>query len=169
MRFIKYLNVDENGGITRNILDDTPNYVSRFYTPQMQVSKTSSNILDIIKTENITEVNTELTEDTVTKKLLDSDLKLMNPYVYQLAQTIVLECFSLIYSLEESPEMMKYIEESDIQQTRENIQYIADCLGDNKDYSEIVTDLHSMDIALGYIQKQVPLIKEELPNYGTIS
>ena len=60
------------------------------------------------------------------------------------------------------------INESDVKQTRENVKYLVDYLGEKKDYTDIVMDLHSMDIALGYIQEQIPLIQGGLPVNGTI-
>ncbi len=48
------------------------------------------------------------------------------------------------------------------------MKYLVDYLGEKKDYTDIVMDLHSMDIALGYIQEQIPLIQGGLPVNGTI-
>lgn len=169
MRFIKTMNISTDGKIVTNILDEEPNYISRFFTPNLQVNKLSSNILDLLESEEIQEVNTDLSQDTVTKKILDSDLKLVNSYVYKLCQSVVLECFSLIYAIEERPELMQYIDEKDIQLTRENTKYVIDNLGSDNQYTSIVEDLTNMDIALGYIQKQLKMIQGGLPDYGTIS
>lgn len=169
MRFIKTMNISTDGKIVTNILDEEPNYISRFFTPNLQVNKLSSKILDLLESEEIQEVNTDLSQDTVTKKILDSDLKLVNSYVYKLCQAVVLECFSLIYAIEERPELMQYIDEKDIQLTRENTKYVIDNLGSDNQYTSIVEDLTNMDIALGYIQKQLKMIQGGLPDYGTIS
>jgi len=169
MRFIKTMNISTDGKIVTNILDEEPNYISRFFTPKLQVNKLSSNILDLLESEEIQEVNTDLSQDTVTKKILDSDLKLTNSYVYKLCQAVVLECFALIYAIEERPELMQYIDEKDIQLTRENTKYVIDNLGSDNQYTSIVEDLINMDIALGYIQKQLKMIQGGLPDYGTIS
>lgn len=169
MRFIKTMNISTDGKIVTNILDEEPNYISRFFTPNLQVNKLSYNILDLLESEEIQEVNTDLSQDTVTKKILDSDLKLVNSYVYKLCQSVVLECFSLIYAIEERPELMQYIDEKDIQLTRENTKYVIDNLGSDNQYTSIVEDLTNMDIALGYIQKQLKMIQGGLPDYGTIS
>ena len=99
---------------------------------------------------------------------MKSGLRLTAPDIYQLAQIVVLESFALIYAIEEKPEMFKMINESDVKQTRENVKYLVDYLGEKKDYTDIVMDLHSMDIALGYIQEQIPLIQGGLPVNGTI-
>lgn len=168
MRFIRYINVDATGEVVTNVIDDELNFISRFYTPQFRVNKVSSSILTLINDNEIGEINKQLSKDSLTYKLLNSGLKLSAPYVYQLAQTVVLECFALIYAVEEDQSMFKYIDEEDVKVTRENVKYIIDYMGENKDYTEIVMDLHSVDVALGYIQKQVPVIQGGLEVDGTI-
>lgn len=168
MRFIRYINVDEMGEVVMNVIDAEPNFISRFYTPQFRVNKVSSSILTLIADNGISETNKQLSEDSITYKLLNSGLKLTAPYVYQLAQTIVLECFALIYAVEEDETLFKYIDEDDVKITRENVKYIIDYLGTDRDYTDIVMDLHSMDVALGYVQRQIPVIQGGLPVDGTL-
>lgn len=168
LRFFRYLNVNVQGDVVSNVIDGQPNFISRFYTPHTRVNKISSTLLDIVKDNNISETNKELSKDSLTYKFLKSGLRLTAPDIYQLAQIVVLESFALIYAIEEKPEMFKMINESDVKQTRENVKYLVDYLGEKKDYTDIVMDLHSMDIALGYIQEQIPLIQGGLPVNGTI-
>ncbi|CAD0299968.1 Phage protein [Enterococcus phage 156] len=168
LRFFRYLNVDISGEVVANVIDDQPNFISRFYTPHTRVNKISSTLLDIVRDNDIGETNKALSKDSLTYKFLKSGLKLSSPRIYELAQIVVLESFALIYAIEEEPEMFKMINESDVKQTRENVKYLIDCLGGAKDYTGIVMDLQSMDVALGYIQEQVPLIQGGLPVNGTI-
>ena len=63
---------------------------------------------------------------------------------------------------------MKYIDTADVNLTRQNVKYLLDYLGDDERYSEITIDLQSMDVALGYVGAQIPLIKKELRNNGTL-
>lgn len=168
LRFIRYLKADINGEIVTNVIDDETNFISRFYTPHFRVNKISSTLLDLIADNNIGEINKELSEDSLTYKFLHSGLKLTDPYIYSLAQVVILESFALIYAIEEQPELYKHIQESDIQETRESVKYICDYLGEKSQYVSIIMDLHSMDVALGYIQKQIPIIQGGLPVNGTI-
>ena len=168
MRFIRYIQVDELGDVVTNVIDDEPNFISRFYTPQFRVNKISSDILAFINDNDIGELNVQLSKDSLTYKLLISGLKLSAPYMYQLAQTVVLECFALIYAIEENQDMFRYIDEDDVKTTRENVKYIIDYMGENKDYTDIIMDLHSVDVALGYIQKQIPVIQGGLDTNGTV-
>lgn len=168
LRFIRYINVNVEGEVVMNVVDDTPNFISRFYTPHFRTNKISSNILDLIADNSIAEINKSLSKDCLTYKFLHSGLKLTDPYIYSLAQVVILESFALIYAIEEQPTLYKSIEESDVQTTRENVKYICDYLGENSQYTDIIMDLHSMDVALGYIQKQIPLIQGGVPINGTI-
>lgn len=168
LRFFRYINVDIEGEVVSNVIDDSPNFISRFYTPHTRVNKISSTLLDIVRDNNISETNKELSQNSLTYKFLKSGLKLTAPDIYQLAQIVVLESFALIYAIEEKPDLLKMINESDVKQTRENVKYLIDYLGEKKDYTSIVMDLHSMDVALGYIQEQLPLIQGGLPVNGTI-
>lgn len=168
LRFFRYLNVDVEGEVVANVIDDSPNFISRFYTSHTRVNKISSTLLDIVRDNNISETNKSLSENSITYKFLKSGLKLSAPYIYELAQIVVLESFALIYAIDESPEMYKMINESDVKQTRENVKYLIDYLGGAKDYTDIVMDLQSMDVALGYIQEQIPVIQGGLAVNGTI-
>lgn len=168
MRFIRPLKVNVAGDLVTNVIDDELNFISRFYTPHFRVNQISSTILDMIYDNNITEVNKQLSKDSLTYKLQMSGLSIMAPEMYKLSRLVVLECFALIYAIEEEQELFKYIDEQDVMNTRENVKYLVDYLGEQKDYIDIVMDLHSVDVALGYIQKQIPLIQGELEVNGTI-
>lgn len=168
MRFIRYLNVNVNGDIVTNVIDDEQNFISKFYTPHFRANKISATILDLIADNNIGETNKSLSKDSLTYKFLNSGLKLTDPYIYSLAQVVILESFALIYAIEEQPTLYKNIQESDIATTRETVKYICDYLGENSAYTDLIMDLHSMDVALGYIQKQLPLIQGGLEINGTL-
>ena len=162
------MKVNPDGTVITNVIDTTPNYISRFYTPKLVISSLSSNILSVLNQDDFFQTNRALSESTLTMKFLKSSLKLESPFVYTLAQTTILEAFALLYSLKEKPELMKYIDTADVNLTRQNVKYLLDYLGDDERYSEITIDLQSMDVALGYVGAQIPLIKKELRNNGTL-
>ena len=168
LRFIRYLRVNPSGEVVKNVLDTETNFISRFFTPQFRVNKISSTILDLINDNQISDINKSLSKDSLTYKFLQSGLKLTAPKIYALGQIVILESFALIYAIEEAPEMFKYINENDVEDTRETVKYLIDYLGDKNDYVGIVMDLQNMDIALGYIQRQIPLIQGGLDVNGTI-
>lgn len=169
LRFIQYLNIDSYGNVITNVIDDEePNFISRFYTPHFRVNKVSEKVLERIQDKDIVANNTTLDKDSLTYKLTQTGLKLSAPKIYQLAQATVLDAFSLIYTIEEERELIKYFEQEDIQQTRESVQYLIDYLGNDQKYSSIAMDFMGMDTALGYIQGQVPLLKKEQREEGSI-
>ncbi len=79
LRFFRYLNVNVQGDVVSNVIDDQPNFISRFYTPHTRVNKISSTLLDIVKDNNISETNKELSKDSLTYKFLKSGLRLTAP------------------------------------------------------------------------------------------
>lgn len=168
MKFISYLKIDINNKVIENVIDKEPNYISRFYTPKLVVSSLASRLLMIINNDKFIETNKSLSADTLTVKMLNSGLRLSNPYVYNLAQTVVLESFALIFMIEEDMTLLKFIDSTDVAQIRQNVKYILDNLGSDDRYMSITKDLQNMDVALGYIEAQIPLMKQELKNNGTI-
>lgn len=159
MRFISGVAIDPKGDLILNVLDKENSYFSKYYTPRFKVSRLSAIIKDEITTGNIEKSDKKLGKKTLTKMIIDSDLQYRHPTVYRLAKTIVLECFSVIYAIQEDPDMLAKIEQKDLYIVLENIKYVIDSLGASDDYVDIVGKLHSTSVAVGYILHQLPLMK----------
>jgi hypothetical protein len=160
LRFITNFKVDYNGEIVTNLIDSTPNYISRFYTPRLGISTLSTKIIELVNVGTIQEMTTNLSVTSIVYKLRQSKLKNDSIYAYQLAQAVCLECFGLIYALENDVLFLKYISKSDITRTKDNIAYILDYVGADEDYIGLVDDLHEMYTAVGYLEQCINTIKE---------
>ncbi len=159
LRFISGITTDLVGGIVTNVVDEQPNYISRFYTPQLVVTSLSNQVVTLLSSNYFEKTNTNVAESTLTYELMNSDLKTRSPYLYNLCQAAILDSFSLVYTLQENPDMVKYLESSDLKQCMQNISYITDALGLLDAYTEIVSNFQSLYIAIGYIDSSLANLK----------
>lgn len=160
MRFISTLNIDPEGDVILNVIDtEEPNFISRFYTPQLKVSEAGSRVSDKINLKEIQQTGKQLNNNTLTIMLINSNLSIIHPYMYKLAQSIILDSFALVYAIEEDNSLLRMLESKDLLQTTQNIKYLIDFLGDKDEYVDIVERLHSLSVAVGYIENQLPLLK----------
>lgn len=164
LRFISNIKLDNNNNLILNLLDTTPSFVTRFYTPNFSVSVLASNVLAKLERNTILASSVQLANSNLVHKVNTSGMKLKRPDIYLLLRTVVLETFSLIYTIREDNSLIKYLSLDEIKLTRANLRYILTEIGADEAYSPIIQDLHNLDIALGYIQAQVPVIKEALGN-----
>lgn len=160
MRFISTLSIDPNGDILTNVIDtEEPNFISRFYIPHLKVSELGSTISKKINLGEIEQTGKKLDNNTLTIQLMNSGLALEHPYMYKLSQSIILDAFSVVYAIEEDPSLLQGIEVKDLTQTRTNIKYLIDFLGNKHEYVEIVERLHNLSVAIGYIENQLPILR----------
>lgn len=161
LRFISAFDINPDNTIVSNVLDKEATFVSRFYTPNMKVSVLSTKVLKDLETKDILVVNRTLNPDSLTGQIINSSLRVRNPAIFQLAKTVILESFSLVYSINDSPELLEFIDADEIATARINVKYIIDALGKDPDYIKMSQNLSELDISLGYIQAQVPVLKGE--------
>lgn len=167
LRFIQSVNISNQGEIIRNVLDtEEPNFVSRYYTPKLTVTGVSKKVQAKINTGEIKQNNKRLTNNTLTIHLMNSDLKLSRPYLYTVAQGIILDAFAIVYTIEEDKDLLAEVEQRELTQTRTNIRYLIDALGGEEKYQEIVKGFHELNVAIGYIENQLPILKEG--EHGTL-
>lgn len=163
LRFLNGLDLDMNN--TRmNLLDENVQFVSRFYTPHIQLSELALMKLKEIKSDDIPTLERQFNENTIVVKTESSDLKLQSPRMYNILQTIVLESYAIVNCFVESPDSLRYLTEDDLRITRQNINYVADYLSDYYEYNSIVLDLRDLDLCFGSLELQLPLIKKEVAN-----
>lgn len=160
IRFITSFDVDPDNSVVSTALDSAE-FISRFYTPQLKVSMLSSQLLESLVDKDLKMRNIDLNKDSLLYKIQTSDLRTTKPYTYALAKTVALECFSIIFAVEQEERMLKYLNVDDIKRARTNLKYILDDLGDSQKYANMTGDIGKLDIALGYIQKQVPVLRGE--------
>lgn len=160
IRFISSFDVDPDNTVVGTALDSA-DFISRFYTPQLKVSTLASRLLDSLEVDELRQRNISLDKDSLVYKIQASDLRTAKPYTYALAKTVALECFSILHAVESKQELLKYLDMDDIKTARTNLKYILDDLGDAQKYSNMTGDIGRLDIALGYIQAQVPTLRGE--------
>lgn len=161
LRFISSFDIDPNNTVITPTALDSAEFVSMFYTPQLRVSKLASKVSEELDTGVIAK-NELPNKDSFMYKLQTSDLKETKPYVYQLAKVVMLECFSIVYAIKHENKLLKYLEKEDIRTARTNLKYILDSLGKDQKYMGMTEDINKLDISLGYIQAQIPVIRGEM-------
>lgn len=161
MRFMTNIYVSPEGVVSINLLeeDQTGAFVSVLYEPTFTVSALARVTHKLLKTESIREASLKLPPNTLTSKLLNSQLKTEAVDIYTLAQTVVLEAFSLVYHIREDRRGLRFMTIRDMRRVRENLNYIGDFFGTRKEYYHLIEDVRNMNIALGYIEHQIEAIQ----------
>lgn len=144
-----------------NLLDEEVSFVSKFYTPQLQLSELAKQKLIEIQTEDVPVLEREFNDNTIVHKANDTLLRVQAPRMYLILQSIVLEAYAIVNCFVESPQSLKYLTEEDVSIVRSNVNYVADYLSDYDEYNSIVLDLRDLELCFGSIELQLPLIKKE--------
>lgn len=160
LRFLNNINLN-NTNIQYNLLDENIGFVSRYYTPNIQLSELAQRVLNDIQHNNIKTAEKDLNKNSIVNKIDKTMLKVQAPRIYFILQTIIMESYAIVNCFVENIDSIVYLTERDVKIARENLNYVADYLSDYEEYSSIVTDLRELDICFGYIELQLPLIKKE--------
>jgi hypothetical protein len=160
LRFLNNINLN-NTNIQYNLLDDRIGFVSRYYTPNIQLSELAQRVLNDIQHNNIKTAEKDLNKNSIVNKVDKTMLKVQAPRIYFILQTIIMESYAIVNCFVENIDSIVYLTERDVKIARENLNYVADYLSDYEEYSSVVTDLRELDICFGYIELQLPLIKKE--------
>lgn len=161
LRFLNGLDLDMSY-THMNLLDEEVPFVSKFYTPQIQLSELARIKLKEIKSTDIPTLERTFNNNTIVNKVEQTSLKLQSPRMYLIMQSIVMEAYAIVNCFVESPEYLKYLTEKDVAIVRSNVNYVADYLSDYEEYNSIVLDLRDLDLCFGSLELQLPLIKSEV-------
>lgn len=167
-KFIGYLKVDPSGDVVINGLDRNPSFVSRYYTPSMRVSGLSTRFIWKLQGGRYIESADVFNPDSLVGRVMNSHMKTDYPYEYNLMQTVCLESTALIYATDEDPQLFMHLLEADLTKVRENIKYLIDVFSADEKYAPITENLNAMHVAIGYTEKQVPMIQKELRASGSL-
>nr|DAN11178.1 MAG TPA: hypothetical protein [Herelleviridae sp.] len=148
--------------VRRNLLDEQIGFVSRYYTPNLHMSELAQNVLYDIQNENVRTAEHDYNRHSIVAKIDKSELKLQEPKIYLILQTIILEAYAIVNCFVENPQSLKYLTVRDLSITRENLNYVADYLSDYDEYNSMVSDLRDLDICFGNIELQLPIIRKEV-------
>lgn len=160
LRFLNSINLS-NINIQNNLLDERIGFVSRYYTPNIQLSELAQRVLNDIQHNNVKTAEKDLNKNSIVNKVDKTMLKVQAPRIYFILQTIIMESYAIVNCFVENIDSIVYLTERDVKIARENLNYVADYLSDYEEYSSVVTDLRELDICFGYIELQLPLIKKE--------
>ena len=160
IRFVSTISISSDGSVPLNSLENSTGFVSLLYEPEYRVSILSTITLGNIRNNLFSEISVPIRPDSITGLALSSDLSTYAPDIYLLLRLVVLESFSLVYSIREDKDNLRYITKKDIQRIKNNINYLADYMGTEEKYFKMVEPLRDMYIALGYIEHQIDVILE---------
>ncbi len=161
---LTYLNSIHNDTryLNFNLLDEEIMFVSRFYTPRLQLSELSLRTLKEIQEDKIPKKERYFNTNTIPEKVKNSSLQLQNPRVYYILQTIILEVYSIVNCFIENPDNLVYLTDKDMDIIVSNIAYTIDYLTEYEEYNSLVLDLRQLEMNLNNIKLQLPLLKKEI-------
>lgn len=165
-RFIYYVSIGPDGTIFTNKLDSDQTFVSRYYTPNLKVGALAKKFMEKLRIGKNFDTTKIYDSTSFVGRLADSGLRIQYPMVYSVMQAILIEATAIVYACDFDKELLNHIEEADFRLARENIKYVNDAIGGQDDYAEFISNLHEMEIAIGYIEKQVPMIQKEVESHG---
>lgn len=147
--------------MSTNMVDDELDFVSFFYTPNLQISRLAQKNLEFLREGSVELTAHDLTEKSLIKRLKKSSLKRQNSKMYRLLQFIILEVYTAVNTIMENRQNIKDMKMEDLERVSNNIAYVCDYLGDSDEYSSIIKDLRNISLDVDYIKLQLPLIKKE--------
>ncbi|AAX92367.1 virion component [Staphylococcus phage Twort] len=161
---LSYLNSINNDTrhLNFNILDEELMFVSRFYTPRLQLSELALKTLKEIQEDKIPKKERYFNTNTIPEKVKNSSLQLQNPRVYYILQIIILEAYAIVNCFLENPENLVYLTDKDMDIVVRNIAYTIDYLTDFEEYNSLVLDLRQLEMNLNNVKLQLPLLKKEV-------
>lgn len=171
IRFLNKLNkgtVTNQTGTKYGFLVMELDFVSDYYTPRIEISEVSEEILTDIRNNEIITTGDDVTDSTIIKKVEASDLEELAPNIYKLLQMVILESYTIVNCFTENTEQLHRITAEDIKRVRENLNYVTDFMGSYSRYSNIIPDLRQLDICFGYLEHQLPNYQRGLSD-GTVS
>lgn len=157
VRFISGIVIDSEGKVHLDQLDVIDKFESDLYSPAFAVSVMSRMVLDEIN-QTVELLDMPVEKDSFIGLVLSSDLQAYSPYMYLLAKIVSLECYSVVYCIDEDRNKLRYVTKKDIRRIKENINYLADYMGTEDKYFRMVESLRNMYIALGYVENQLDVI-----------
>ncbi len=158
IRFLSDIKVTSDGTVPMSNLEHSDIFVSELYEPEYSVSVLAIMTLSYINNGEFEEVSTPVHPETITGKVLSSDLSTYAPEVYLLTRLIVLETFSLVFSIHERRDNLRYVSKRDIARVKNNINYLTDYLGTEDKYLNMIEPLRNIHVSLGYIEHQIDVI-----------
>lgn len=160
--FLGRLEISPKNMIVENALDKETDFVSRFFTPHSSIGELSRKMLESIQAREIRTSSRESNYNSLGYLVLHSSLLETHPNLKPYLQAILLEALAIEIAINHVPELREFMNEKDIEKVRENISYTLDIISVDPRYTMIIEHLHDLYVILGYMQAQVPAIKEDM-------
>lgn len=159
--FIGRLEITPENAIIENVLDKDSEFVSRYFTPKASIGELSRKVLESIHAKEVITTNNKLRAGSLGDLLLNKRLINTHPNLKPYLQAILLEVVALDVAIEHAPELRQYVNEKDISRVRDNITYALDLISIDPRFTKEYKHLQDLYINLGYIEAQVPVIKQD--------
>ncbi|GAA5351232.1 hypothetical protein [Bacillus licheniformis] len=161
IRFISGIPVLNDGTIPLNNITDDDAFESKLYKPTYALTVLSRITQNELNNGTIEVTNDALDSNTIVMKALNSNLSSFSPDIYLLLKAVVLESFSLLYNIENSPKNLQYVSARDIRTIKTNTNFIADFFSTDPKYYHMIENMREMNISFGYIENQIDVIMVE--------
>lgn len=160
--FTTSIEIDENNFLIENRLDSDFELISRYYTPQNRINEATRQVVTEFKRQHKEFKGHNLEEGRLAYNVLRSNIlheyKKLTPYF----RLVLLESYVITLVTQEPNSYIKYVEDTDISNIQESIKYVLNILGMDLRYKEIIKQLNDLNIDLGYIKAQLPVIHNDL-------
>lgn len=166
--FIRNLEIDPDNLVVENILDRESDFISQYYTPNNRVSELGRKVLESLNRQRVRTHPGTLDKGSLGYLILRSDFLTHYKNIETLLKIILLESFSIEIAIFHDESFRKYLSKEDIKDTRETLKFVLDIISLDPRYSEIISHLQDLNVSLGYIEAQVPVIIND-SNGGVIS
>lgn len=93
-----------------------------------------------------------------TEKLAKTQMFHYYPGAFKVLDMCYLEIQSLIWHIDNAPDLLRYISRQDIERLRYNLRVMADWCGSYDDYYDFITRLRKLDVDLGYTENKINYI-----------
>lgn len=164
MRFLYSIRISNNQ-LVKNLLDEKVSFISRFYTPNIDVTNLSGKVATLIQESDADWVNNinSIDKKSLVYLLDQSDIKNNHNDLYSIFQTVILDAFSIGYAQGYDNSLYTYLSTDELDSLLVNISYLIDALENINisQYSDIIlslTNLYnnicSVKSNLSYLQNQ---------------
>lgn len=142
-----------------NIIDKTPTYISKMYTPSLNVSNATKKFLDNLGIISVIDSSLDMGTDSITYWLLNSNIKNTDYKVYNIFKATLADIYAYTYAIDDNIDYLRFINEKDLINTINNVTYLIDYLSVSLENSSVLNTLYDFSAALGVIKNNLEGLK----------
>lgn len=125
--------------------------------PSHSVSRLAYNFLNSDVSDNVDVIFYSATPKII-RTIHNNGLEKSHPTVYLIASLSLIECLATYYYMDNDRSQFENTSSDIIKNIRRNINLLCDWFGDYNKYWDIILDLRSIEISLGYIENQLTFL-----------